>query len=174
MPRTNNALQLSQLPKTAPPPVSSDDDRLTGEGLLFGSTGVLNLTASHPEPVHIFQLWQKFLENVNPLTKLFHAPTMQQVILDAVSHLDQISRSMEALLFAIYLAAVNSLKDEECQSMLGNSKKTLISRFSRAAEFALSNAKFLRSYDIAILQALTLYLVSSSLQSSNRSKCIIF
>lgn len=30
----------------------------------------LDISAIHPEPVHIFRLWQIFLDNVNPLFKV--------------------------------------------------------------------------------------------------------
>ena len=34
------------------------------------------LKAMHPRPLIIFRLWQVFLDNINPLTKLLHAPTV--------------------------------------------------------------------------------------------------
>lgn len=146
--------------------VGESEDELpqnTGGGMLlfrFSFSG--SLCSLHPEVSHIFQLWQMFLNNVNPIVKLCHGPTTQQVILEAVSDLDHIPRSVEALLFSIYLCAVASLSDEASHRVLGASRSDLVARFSRAAEQALANAEFLRSTDVQTLRALTLYLVGDT------------
>lgn len=92
--------------------------------------------------------------------KLLHAPSTQQLILEAASDLNNISRPTEALLFSIYLCAVASMDEETSRQVLGASRSDLMARFSRAAEQALINAEFLRSTNVLILRALTLYLVS--------------
>lgn len=119
-----------------------------------------DLKSLHPQPVHIFRLWQTFITNVNPLVKLFHAPTVQQTILDASGDLGSISRPVEALMFSIYLLAVTSLEAGECESMFGEPRNTLLTRFSHGAQQALINAKFMKSLNLTTLQALGLYLVS--------------
>jgi len=120
------------------------------------------LTGLHPQPVQIFRLWQTFLDNVNPLSKVIHAPTVQHQILEASADLEKVSRGMEALMFAIYAASVNSMDSGECETMLGESKQIVLARFIKAAEQALIRASFLVSTDLVVLQALTLFLVSSS------------
>ncbi|KZM22842.1 sequence-specific DNA binding RNA polymerase II transcription factor [Ascochyta rabiei] len=71
---------------SAPELFSSDGSRL-----LFGSpkaaTGLRHL---HPQPTEAFKLWQVYLDNINPLVKLFHAPTVQQTIAEANGNLDGI------------------------------------------------------------------------------------
>lgn len=134
-----------------------------GGTLLLRSSHWGTLRSLHPKTSHIFQLWQMFLNNVNPIVKLLHAPTTQQVILEAVSDLDHIPRPTEALLFSIYLCAVASSSDETSHRVLRVSRSDLIARFSRAAEQALVNAEFLRSTDVQTLQALTLFLVCNDL-----------
>lgn len=52
------------------------------------------------------------------------------------------------------------MDDENSRQVLGASRSDLMARFSRAAEQALINAEFLRSTNVLILRALTLYLVS--------------
>ena len=130
--------------------------------LIFGQPSHYSLRSSHPQPVQIFKLWQIFLENVHPMVKMFHAPTVQQIILEASGNLDQVSTSTEALMFAIYLAAVVSLSEEECKATMGDSRTTAILKLSNAAQQALVNAKFLRSSNIVVVQALTLFLVRSA------------
>ena len=143
-------------------PDSTEHD---GGSLLFGITSPmtsLTLTALHPQPVHIFRLWQTFLDNVNPLSKVIHAPTVQHQILEAIANLENVSRSMESLLFAIYATSVNSMNNKECETILGESKQILLTRFVKATERALIRASFLKSTDLVVLQALTLFLVSNS------------
>jgi hypothetical protein len=115
----------------------------------------------HPPAVHIFRLWQTYLVNVNPLVKIFHAPTVQQTILDASGDLEKLSRPTEALMFAIYFLAVTSMSDADCQSILKEPRQTLLSKYCHATQQALINSKFLKSLNISTLQALALYTVSS-------------
>lgn len=119
-----------------------------------------SLRALHPQPVHIFRLWQTYLDNCNPLLKLFHAPTMQQIILEASSDLEHIPRHIEALMFSIYLIAVTSLTNQECETMLNESRSELLTKYSHAIQQALANARFLKSLNLSTLQALCIYLVS--------------
>lgn len=52
------------------------------------------------------------------------------------------------------------MDDETSRQVLGAPRLDLMARFSRAAEQAFINAEFMRSTNVLILQALTLYLVS--------------
>ncbi|KDB24461.1 hypothetical protein H109_03657 [Trichophyton interdigitale MR816] len=128
---------------------------------LFGDARYIDLQGLHPPAPQLFQLWQIYLNNVNPIVKLFHSQTMQRMVLDAAADLANVSRSTEALLFAIYTAAVTSTDEETCMRLLGESRAALLSRFSRATKQALTNAEFLRSTNIFTLQALTLYLLAT-------------
>lgn len=134
----------------------------TGESLLLGRQRGPSLSALHPTVPHIFWLWQTCLDNVNALVKIFHAPSIQQMILEAVKDLKNIPKSIEALMFAIYLASVVSMNDQDCRSLMGEPKAALLARFSNATQQALVNAEFLKSTNLVILQALTLFLVRLS------------
>jgi hypothetical protein len=154
-------------PKDALPSSSSEEDPNESsvypdpERLLVGhGSGSKDLSLYHPPPLQIFRLWQTFLINVNPLVKIFHAPTIQQLILDATGDLANIQRDIEALMFGIYFMAVTSMKADECQSMCGDSRSLLLQRYSHALQQALVNAKFLKSLNIMTLQAYIFYLVS--------------
>ena len=128
----------------------------------------------HPEMVHIFRLWQIFLSNVQPLVKIFHAPTVQQIILDASADLENVAKNVEALMFSIYLLAVTSMQTEDCERLLGESRDSLLSKFSHAAQQALINARFMKSLSIMTLQALMLYAVSMITISSSQSRLLLF
>jgi hypothetical protein len=130
-----------------------------GDDLLCGPQSPDNLKMLHPSPVHIFRLWQTFLDNINPLIKIFHAPSVQQKILDATTDLDEIPKNTEALMFGIYAAATMSMDEDDCQKLFNESKGVVLARFQSGARQALRTAGYLRSSDIVVLQAFTLYLV---------------
>ena len=137
-------------------PAASDDDF----GFVLGSQPKSNTRSCHPPPEHIHQLWQIFIENVDPLTKVVHVPTLRPAIQKAASDIGTIPRSFEALMFAIYGAAVMSLKDDECKQKFYESRKILLSRYISATKAALSRAKFMGTISLVVLQALVLHLLS--------------
>lgn len=115
----------------------------------------------HPSPAQIFHLWQAFLDNVNPLAKIIHAPTLQQQILQASNNLHDLSRPMQALMFVIYTFAVTSMNDNECERMFpGETRNALIERWRYASQAALVAAGVVKTTDMVVLQAFTLFLVS--------------
>jgi hypothetical protein len=114
----------------------------------------------HPQPRTIFRLWQGFVENVNPFTKIVHVPTLQQRILDAGWDPSKASKSLTALLFAIYSLSIGPMPSEECQASFGDSRDTLMARCRTAAVRALIAPDFLTTRDLEVMQAFVLYLLS--------------
>lgn len=51
----------------------------------------VELSTLHPEQMQVVRLWQIYLENVNPLLRVTHSPTLQARILDAVGDLTAIT-----------------------------------------------------------------------------------
>jgi hypothetical protein len=119
-----------------------------------------SITLLHPDPVHIFRLWHVYMDNVNPILKITHSPTLQQRIIEASSNLGNISPALEALMFGIYSVAILTMTDEECFSIFGEEKDTLIQTFRSGCQQALINAGFLRTNDLQVVAAYLLYLVS--------------
>jgi hypothetical protein len=134
----------------------------SAENLIFGRQIVHPLGIHHPTVPQIFRLWQTCLDNVNPLVKLFHAPTVQQMILDAVTDMSSIPKSTEVLMFAIYLISVTSMNDQDCTKVLGQSRPAMLAKYSNATQQALVNTEFLKSTSLVVLQALILYLARPS------------
>lgn len=129
--------------------------------LLFGSPNTnVDLSTLHPEPVQIFRLWQIYLDNVNPLFKVTHTPSLQGSIIEAASNVTTIIPSIEALMFSLYCMAILSLSVDDCQTIFGSSRKDLLTKFQFGCQQALLNCSFLRSSDRDCLTALYLYLVS--------------
>lgn len=128
--------------------------------LLFSTVrDVVNLRDFHPPPMQAFLLWQTFLQNVNPLSKVIHAPLVQPQVLQASRDFGSVSKPATALLFAIYAAAVMSLKEEDCQAQLNGSKTAVLGRYFSAAQHALAAASFMKSRNIVTLQAFIVFLV---------------
>jgi hypothetical protein len=132
---------------------------------LFGETKVnVPLATLHPSHVQIFRLWQVYSDNVNPLLKVTHAPTLQARILDAAVDTDSVSRELEALMFSIYCTAIITMSEDDCRSILGGTKTGLLRKYQDACHQALINCGFLRSRERDCLTAFFLYLVFYSPQ----------
>jgi hypothetical protein len=130
------------------------------DALLFCSRNTsIDLAALHPNQIHIFKIWQLYLENFNPLLKVTHTPTLQPRIIDAASDVANIESPLEALMFSIYCVAIFSLDQTECQKIFAESRETLLSRYQLGAREALLNCAFLRTDNRECLTALHLYLV---------------
>ncbi|KAI1758557.1 fungal-specific transcription factor domain-containing protein [Hypoxylon sp. FL1150] len=129
-------------------------------GLVLSDTSDANLEELHPQPAHVFRLWQIFLERVNPLTKVIHVPTVQPLLVEAATSRTNISKTNEALLFSIYLMATVSLTEDECMERFGCTKDNAYSRFSKGCRSALMRIGILKNYDLVVLQSLVLYLFS--------------
>lgn len=148
--------------------ISPDELTTDSSGLLFGSqASSARLRPLHPEPVQTFKLWQSYLNNINPLVKVFHAPTVQQIISDACGSMDDLPRDVEALMFGIYCIATESLSDGECIAILGKSKSVVIHRFRLGAQQALVNTSLLKTSNLMVLQAFTLFVVRCSIVPSS-------
>lgn len=125
--------------------------------VIGGSTAAV--TELHPPGVQVLQLWQIYLENVNPLLKITHTPTIQGQLVEAAANPASISKPLEALMFSIYFIAVTSMTDEEVQDTFKEDRNRLLSKYHHGTQQALINAGFMRSPELVVLQAYVLYLV---------------
>lgn len=73
----------------------------------------VDLAKCHPLPSHATFLWSVYLENVEPLAKILHVPSMEKIFREARKGNAKLSPPDEALIFAIYFAAVTSLDPED-------------------------------------------------------------
>jgi hypothetical protein len=98
----------------APAPPSDALTEPNHQSFIMGySSSEVDLKALHPLPSQIPFYWQTFLENVQPLVKILHTPTMNKVIKEVQNNLDSLSKSTEALMFAIYFATITSMNANE-------------------------------------------------------------
>ncbi|KAG6024833.1 hypothetical protein E4U41_001679 [Claviceps citrina] len=129
------------------------------DGFPFVFTGRQTSTTDyHPSPVQIFQLWQTYIDNVNTLLKITHVPSIQAQIIQASSDLQNAPKNIEALMFAFYTVAVQSMEAVDVYRMFRQSKREVSGRFLAALQQALLNAGFMRTTDFISLQAYVLYL----------------
>jgi hypothetical protein len=131
--------------------------------LLLSDGSDSNIDDLHPEPAHVFRLWQTFLDRVNPLTKIIHVPTVQPLVVEAATSRANLPKNVEALLFAIYTMGVVALSEPECLSVLGSTKEEAFNRFSKGLRVTLMRIGILHKYDLVVLQAMVLYLVCTHL-----------
>ncbi|KAJ5665828.1 uncharacterized protein N7477_008276 [Penicillium maclennaniae] len=144
----------------------ADQDNL----LLFGSRKkAVELSTLHPEPVQLFRLWQTYLDNVDPLLKVTHTPSLQSRLIQAASNLSGISSTFEALLFAIYSIAIMSLTAGECNDAFESSREELLTKYQFGCQQALLNCGYLRTGDRECLTAFYLFLVSIGRSTDPRS-----
>ncbi|KAF5025772.1 hypothetical protein F66182_2105 [Fusarium sp. NRRL 66182] len=126
---------------------------------LFGySSANVDLTGLHPLPAQASFLWQVYLENIEPLIKVLHIPTMSRLMTKARRGEHELRAGDEAVVFAIYYSAVTSMEEQEVQANLGASQAHFISQFRFALEQALAKANLLNTSDMASLQAFVIYL----------------
>jgi hypothetical protein len=111
-----------------------------------------------PMPSHMLLLWQVYVECVDPLIKILHTPTTEKLIRGLRGSLSSCGCEMEALLFAVALAAVASVDEDHVLLLLNRPKAELQQRFLLGTEQALARARFLTTRSIVVLQALVLYL----------------
>ncbi|GAM89560.1 hypothetical protein ANO11243_075990 [Dothideomycetidae sp. 11243] len=111
------------------------------------------------------RLWPVFLDNVHPLTKAVHGPTVAQLMR---SNEDTLSTPSNALRLATCACALSSMSEKDCQSIIGESQASMLFAFQSVTRSALLEASFLRIPDMDLLTAHVL-LLTSMLHTSDSS-----
>lgn len=118
-----------------------------------------NLREFHPLPSQVPYLLNVFSENVNIMIRIVHIPTINKMLRDLRDgSLPALTPPKEALMFAIYYAAVTSMEDEDIVANFGASKSELNLKYRLGFEHALAQADFLNVLDLVIIQALIIFL----------------
>lgn len=111
----------------------------------------------------VAELCQIYLQNVDPIIKLLHRPTLSRWMLQGEKYLAYPDHhpSLESLSLAVCYAATISMSEDQSQAIFDTSKINSVSSYQTACETAISKSDLLRSRDIITLQAFVLYLVRS-------------
>ncbi|KAF5027120.1 hypothetical protein F66182_785 [Fusarium sp. NRRL 66182] len=152
-------------------PDNSPATALTADhhSFIFGYRSAdVNLEKCRPLPSHIPFLWSVYQENVEPLIKVLHVPTMEPIIRDARKNHEQLSPENQALVWAIYYAAITSLEPDEVRANLGANREDVLAQYRFAVEQSLAKANFLNASDISIIQAFVIFLLVVKRQDESR------
>ncbi|KAF3797944.1 hypothetical protein GCG54_00007998, partial [Colletotrichum gloeosporioides] len=96
-----------------------------------------------PSPAVAFKLWQTFLDRLNPFTKVIHMPSLQPFVVEATNGPHCLSSNIMSLMLSIFLMAVNSMTEDECDNSLGIPKESATVTFSAATQQALRRLDFI-------------------------------
>ncbi|KAJ5153200.1 transcription factor vrtR1 [Penicillium canariense] len=127
-------------------------------GAVFG--GTQSLTEQHPTRQDAMKLWDAYVNNVEPLCKVLHIPTVVKMVESVSQQPSTASKSEECLLFVIYYFAVFSMCDADCLREFAVSRNRLMSKYRSAVCQALVNASWLRTTALPVLQAYILFLIA--------------
>jgi hypothetical protein len=143
-----------------PSPGTTNSSSANYQGYIFGlSSQNVDMLAIHPPAEHVPIYWRLYKENVDPLVKVIHAPSMEPTILEAKDCLGKIHRGLETLLFAIYYGTITSLSVEDCRETFGEERADLLNRYLFGVQQALARADFLQTDEIIVVQAFVIFLI---------------
>lgn len=136
---------------------------------LFGYRAIAHsLHPYHPPLSQAVNLFAAFSENVLPLLRIFHMPTLSTMYWEAVAAPTSLDKNIEALIFAVYYSATVSLPPEQCLGLLGLPHEAAIERYRFATEQAIARADLLTTQSVVLLQAATLFI--NALRSHDGSR----
>ncbi|KAJ5219976.1 hypothetical protein N7468_009180 [Penicillium chermesinum] len=118
-----------------------------------------DLREFHPLPSQIPFLLEVYAENVNIMARTLHMPTVSKMIRDLRGDMTKLTPANEALLFAIYYAAVTSMEEADVTMNFGSTKAELNLKYRVGLEQALAKADFLSVPDLALVQAFAIFLL---------------
>jgi hypothetical protein len=122
---------------------------------------VTDMQIYNPSRWQALQLWQTFLNNIDPIIKIIHSPTVQAAIYTAINNPSNVEHDLSALLFPIYFSATTSLSNADAFNLLGQERGTSLTRFKQGLEHSLAGANVFDSPSTRSLQAMTLYIASN-------------
>jgi hypothetical protein len=75
-------------------------------------------------------MWQRYLERVDPVLKITHAPTVQRNILNITRDKSRFDLDFphHTLLFSIYYTSVITMSGEECREEFQESRRQTLKR----------------------------------------------
>ncbi|KIX95240.1 uncharacterized protein Z520_09157 [Fonsecaea multimorphosa CBS 102226] len=104
------------------------------------------------------RLWSIYLENVDPIIRVIHRPTVKRVVDQAVFDGGVTGKGWNALVLAISFAAVASLEPKDIPAVVGDDTEALYTSYKAATEQALKEANFIETHDLRVLQAFVILL----------------
>lgn len=126
------------------------------------SPSIASLLKDMQPPLYqAMQLWNVFVQNVDPVSKLLHIPTAQIDVFTMINNQYLGKPDMHCFLFSIFFAATTALSPSDVVHILGQDKANALNRFKYGLELSLADANILETPTLKALQALALFLVCS-------------
>ncbi|KAH8590728.1 hypothetical protein B0O99DRAFT_300010 [Bisporella sp. PMI_857] len=122
-------------------------------------------------PIEIQQiLCQVYLQQVDPVFKVLHWPSLRACLEERKPYLDydESDPAVQALASAVYYAAASSLTEAQSVSIFGSSKQIAVRQCQSQCEAALNHTDLTVTEDLTVLQAFTLFLISTRLHDRSR------
>ncbi|GIC86107.1 Zn(II)2Cys6 domain-containing transcription factor nscR [Aspergillus udagawae] len=148
-----------------------DDGGFRVLGLNGGNDLTLTWTPVLEDKEMTRQLCQVYLQQVDPIIKILHRPSVEKWLLHGEQYLDypETHVAVDALRSAICYVAAVSLTDDQCWALFQRSRCSgIVADSRRACEAALDRSGLLASPSITGLQAFVLYLIAR--RSEDRSQ----
>ncbi|KFY86545.1 hypothetical protein V500_07566 [Pseudogymnoascus sp. VKM F-4518 (FW-2643)] len=135
------------------------------------NTGLAPVRAdgSFPSPWQALQLWQAYVNNVDPVIKILHIPSIKPHIHAAIKDIELADKSMALLLSVVFFAAAISLDSENALRLLGCEKGAALQQFQRQVELAIAKSNVMHSPCLRSLQGLTIYLTALRAYDNSRN-----
>ncbi|OTA99367.1 hypothetical protein M426DRAFT_27562 [Hypoxylon sp. CI-4A] len=117
------------------------------------------LASFHPPPQVLSKLKYIYTDRVDPMIKILHLPTFWVALANGLRRPQDMSKGLEAAIFAFYFATVNSLTEEECHGLFSTPRSVILCRYRFAARQALINASFLSTSSLMTLRAYAIFML---------------
>ena len=147
-------------------PDPSQTDSVDGGISVLGLSGPNNCSAVTRQSVGgqvVRELCQIYLDQVDPIIKILHRPSLAQWLLQGQGYLSypEGHASLQALSSAVCYSAASSMTERQCQELFLTDKTCVVADCRRVCEAAIEKSGLLATRDITVLQAFVLYLVSA-------------
>ena len=123
----------------------------------FSIDPTASLDTFRPLPSQIPYLLEVYENNVNFFVRVIHMPTLLQTTRSPKA-MSGLPPTDDALLFAVYYAAIASMEDADVLTNFGFSRAVLTEKYRTGLETCLVRADFLNNPNITIVKALVLFL----------------
>ncbi|KAH8878606.1 hypothetical protein GQ53DRAFT_707023 [Thozetella sp. PMI_491] len=127
-----------------------------------------------PSTWQCMQLWQAFLQNVDPSVRVLHIPSSQVTLFTAIGQKDSWAPEVSCLLNSIFFSAAISLTPEEIQGMLKRDKAVALAQFKLGLERSLVQANFFEKPTLMVLEAVVLFLRTARAHNTGRSMWLLW
>ncbi|OBR13195.1 Fungal specific transcription factor [Colletotrichum higginsianum IMI 349063] len=122
-----------------------------------GSSSASQPPVCVPSAHTINVLWDVFLDRVDPVTKIIHAPTFRMRVVEAANNFTNTPLATLALLFSVFLTASGSLSEHEHWEKLSLCKSDAVAEYTLGLKRALTEMNYLKNHNLDVLRSLALY-----------------